>query len=334
MNLNRLLVGICILIIAEPAFALRCGNRLVNDGDHKSKILRYCGEPTAIQTRTIVRAGFPARQIRRHRVDFPERDLMFSDRAYVEVIVEEWTYNLGPRRLMRTIKFENEEILLGDSFNIHLIELDMNLNPESIDTVKIDVLSDSDVAGIEIDAVETGENTGYFVAEVSLSNKQSSSGNRLFALAGDNIFAKYDDYTLPKPYSISDSLELQVSSTADSKIPPVERLSNSDLFLADNSGNETDSFNSDGQIQIVGKVTNFQDFSQNFVCMFQVKDSANSVIHLSWIRSQIFPMQTLELSQSWIPNSPGNYSVESFVWNSLEDPIVLSPSLSTSIVVE
>ena len=238
------------------------------------------------------------------------------------------TWNVG------TIKFENEEILLGDSFNIHLIELDMNLNPESIDTVKIDVFSDSDVAGIEVDAVETGESTGYFVAEVSLSNKQSSSGNRLFALAGDNIVAKYDDYTLPKPYSISDSLELQVSSTADSKIPPVERLSNSDLFLADNSGNETDSFNSDGQIQIVGKVTNFQDFSQNFVCMFQVKDSANSVIHLSWIRSQISPMQTLELSQSWIPNSPGNYSVESFVWNSLEDPTVLSPPLSTSIVVE
>ena len=233
-----------------------------------------------------------------------------------------------------TIKFEKEQLLLADPFNVHLIDLDMNLNPELIDTVKIDVFSDSDVAGIEVDAIETGENTGYFIAEAFLSNKQTSSGNRLFALSGDTIFAKYQDYTLPKPHSISDKMDLLISSTADLKIPPVTRLLNSDLFLADNSGNETDSFNSGGQIQIVGKVTNPHDFAQKFVYLFQVKDNTNSVIHLSWIQSQVSSMQTLELSQSWIPTNPGNYTVESFVWNSLEDPMVLSYGISTYVVVE
>ena len=238
------------------------------------------------------------------------------------------TWNVG------NIKFENKELLLAEPFKVHLIDLDMNLNPELIDTVKIDVISDSDAAGIEVDAIETGENTGYFIAEAFLSNKQSSSGNRLFALAGDQIIAKYDDYTLPKPNSISDRMELLVSSNADSKIPPVERLTNSGLFLADNSGNETDSFNSGGQIQIVGNVTNPQDFEQKFVYLFQVKNNANSVVHLSWIQSQISPMQTLELSQSWVPTNPGNYIVESFVWNSIENPIVLSHVISTFIVAE
>lgn len=107
MNLNRLLLCICILVIAEPALALRCGNRLVSDGDHMSKILKYCGEPTSVQVRSIYRAGFP-KQIRRHRFDTADNDfLLYADRAYVEIIVEEWTYNFGPRRLMRTIKFEN-----------------------------------------------------------------------------------------------------------------------------------------------------------------------------------------------------------------------------------
>ena len=232
------------------------------------------------------------------------------------------------------IKFENDEIFLEDQFNVHLIDLDMNLNPELIDTVLIDIFSDSDAAGIEINAIETGENTGYFVAEAFLSNKHFSSGNRLFALAGDTIKAKYDDYTLPKPHSLSDSMEIIISSTVDSKIPPVERLANSDLFLADNSGSETDSFNSGGQIQIVGKITNPQDYAQNFVYLFQVKDNANSVVHLSWIQSQISPTQTLELSQSWVPTNPGHYSVESFVWKSIEDPIILSHAISTSVVVE
>ena len=238
------------------------------------------------------------------------------------------TWNVG------AIKFENEILLLAEPFNVHLIDRDMNLNPELIDTVSIDVFSDSDVAGIKIDAIETGEDTGYFVAEAFLSNKQSSNGNRLFALAGDTIIAQYDDYTLPKPNSISDKMELLISSTTDLKIPPAERLINSDLFLADNSGNETNSFNSGGQIQIVGSVTNPQDFAQKFVYLFQVKDYTNSVIHLSWIQSQISPMQGLELSQSWIPTNPGHYTVESFVWNSIEDPMALSHVISTSIVVE
>ena len=107
MNLNRLLLCICILVIAEPALALRCGNRLVSDGDHFSKILKYCGEPTSVQVRSIYRAGFP-RQLRRHRFDTAENDfLLYADRAYAEILVEEWTYNFGPRRLMRIIKFEN-----------------------------------------------------------------------------------------------------------------------------------------------------------------------------------------------------------------------------------
>ena len=33
--------------------------------------------------------------------------MLINDRSYVEVIVEEWTYNFGPRKLMRIIRFEN-----------------------------------------------------------------------------------------------------------------------------------------------------------------------------------------------------------------------------------
>ena len=107
MNLKYLLLGICILVIAEPAMALRCGNRIVTDGDHKSKILKHCGEPIAVQVTSVYRAGYP-RQLSRHRLDSDNNDiLLIADRAYAEVVVEEWTYNFGPRKLMRTIKFEN-----------------------------------------------------------------------------------------------------------------------------------------------------------------------------------------------------------------------------------
>jgi hypothetical protein len=96
MNLKYLLVGICVLFVAEPALALRCGTKLVITGDHKSKILKYCGEPTSVAVRVIVR-GY---------VNIPDRKYRRIP-GYGEVLVEEWTYNFGPRRFMRAITFED-----------------------------------------------------------------------------------------------------------------------------------------------------------------------------------------------------------------------------------
>jgi hypothetical protein len=110
MYLSRLLLLIALLIVAEPASALRCGNVLVNDGDHKARVLRYCGEPTAVQVRTIYRSFTPRysqRSSARTHGKAHSKELLFSNRTTVEIIVEEWTYNFGPRRLMQMIRFEN-----------------------------------------------------------------------------------------------------------------------------------------------------------------------------------------------------------------------------------
>lgn len=98
-----------LLFAATPALAFRCGNRIVSDGDHYSKVLKICGEPTGVQERVIYREG-PTRP--RFRVDGPnglpyDQEVLQYDRSYVEVLVEEWTYNFGPRRLMQLVRFEN-----------------------------------------------------------------------------------------------------------------------------------------------------------------------------------------------------------------------------------
>jgi hypothetical protein len=98
-----------LLFAAAPALAFRCGNRIVSNGDHYSKVLKICGEPTGVQERVIYREG-PTRP--RFRVDGPnglqyDREVLRYDRSYVEVLVEEWTYNFGPRRLMQLVRFEN-----------------------------------------------------------------------------------------------------------------------------------------------------------------------------------------------------------------------------------
>ena len=74
---------------------MRCGTRLIAKGDHISKLLRYCGEPDFVQSRAAQRS-------------FHNRygQVLYAG-LYEEVLIQEWTYNLGPHKLMRVVKMEN-----------------------------------------------------------------------------------------------------------------------------------------------------------------------------------------------------------------------------------
>jgi len=83
-----------LLLAVTPAHAFRCGTRIITRGDHADKILRFCGEPVSVQTRIATRS---------YVSDF--------GRVYPgvveEVVIEEWTYNLGSQRLIRVVRLEN-----------------------------------------------------------------------------------------------------------------------------------------------------------------------------------------------------------------------------------
>ncbi|MEK6931143.1 MAG: hypothetical protein AABZ37_03090, partial [Thermoproteota archaeon] len=232
------------------------------------------------------------------------------------------------------IQFSKENYLSDKTALIRVIDPDLNLNPESLDHMPIQISSNSDVSGIEVDAIETSESSGTFVATISFTQNLSSSGNRLFALPGDTIFAKYDDYTLPKPYSTSDNLEIKTFANVDSSIPTLQRLQSLPIVFSDIYGNTLTSFSTSNQIQVVGTISNQQNFKQKFVYFFQVKDESNSVVSVSWIQGEISENQKLDLSQSWIPKTTGTYTIETYTWNSLINTSPLSPSLSTSIFVK
>jgi hypothetical protein len=91
-----------LLALALPAAAdgMRCGSKLMTTGDPRSKVRQFCGEPTDIQTRSI---------LRRPTFNFGGRILSYGD-GYVEIPVEIWTYNFGPYKLMREIRFVDGRI--------------------------------------------------------------------------------------------------------------------------------------------------------------------------------------------------------------------------------
>lgn len=95
---SRLICAVSLgVLLAGPASAdaMRCGNKLVRDGDTRTAVLDLCGEPSDIQTRSILRRQSFLRNGR----------LVFFGDGFVEVPVEVWTYNFGPYKLMRRVSF-------------------------------------------------------------------------------------------------------------------------------------------------------------------------------------------------------------------------------------
>lgn len=84
-----------LLAGAAGADAMRCGNKLVRQGDTRSAVLDLCGEPSDVQTRSILRRPSFWRNGR----------LVYFGDGYAEVPVEVWTYNFGPYKLMRRVRF-------------------------------------------------------------------------------------------------------------------------------------------------------------------------------------------------------------------------------------
>ena len=93
-TLRVALAASLLLAAAAPAHAFRCGSRIITRGDPVEKLLQYCGEPVAVTKRLKQRSYFMESGVR-------------LPGAIEEVVVEEWTYNLGPRLLMRLVVLEN-----------------------------------------------------------------------------------------------------------------------------------------------------------------------------------------------------------------------------------
>ena len=93
------------LVLAVPvvvrADSMRCGTRLVGEGDGKDKVRTLCGEPTSISFAGYV--GGPGYTNAPYENTYPWP-------GWTTVPVEIWTYNFGPNKLLRTLRFVGDQL--------------------------------------------------------------------------------------------------------------------------------------------------------------------------------------------------------------------------------
>jgi hypothetical protein len=104
-----LVLAAAMLLSSAPAApsddTMRCGTRLVSEGDGKDKVRTLCGEPTSISLAGYV--GGPGY--------FPNYyngpiDYSYAWPGWTALPVEIWTYNFGPSKLLRKLRFVGDEL--------------------------------------------------------------------------------------------------------------------------------------------------------------------------------------------------------------------------------
>ena len=84
------------LLIASGASAdsVRGGSKLITEGDPIEKVREYCGEPTETQRTWMTRQP---------RFEYGGQEIPFEGSE--DVPVDLWTYDFGPNKLVRRIRF-------------------------------------------------------------------------------------------------------------------------------------------------------------------------------------------------------------------------------------
>jgi hypothetical protein len=103
------------LLLAEPAAAFRCGSKLVKDGMHEAQVVAVCGQPTTMRNLGVAVRGYDYRYRRQVGPGWTEsHDGGYGNYAQ-EVIITEYVYNFGPRKLMRRLLFEGGVLVTIES---------------------------------------------------------------------------------------------------------------------------------------------------------------------------------------------------------------------------
>lgn len=98
---------IVALLASDPAYAFRCKSKIVQDGMHEQQVIAICGQPTSVRHLGYALRGYNIGWHNSHRGGLNSGQTFPGYGSFVqEIVVTEYVYNLGPRKLMRRLIFE------------------------------------------------------------------------------------------------------------------------------------------------------------------------------------------------------------------------------------
>lgn len=111
-----------LLLMSDPAHALRCGHKIVKDGMNQAQVKAICGEPVSVR-----HVGYVLRTYRASNKKYAGRPEMYYPGVgfYGQLAVTELLYNFGPRKLMRILRFEGDRLSSVETAGYGYLEKEM-----------------------------------------------------------------------------------------------------------------------------------------------------------------------------------------------------------------
>lgn len=100
-------LGVLLALASSPALALRCGNRVISNGDRDFQVRERCGNPYWTETWIDV--------------DVAGNDSALESQQEVERSI--WYYNFGPRELIQRLVFFDGYLQLSESLGYGVREI-------------------------------------------------------------------------------------------------------------------------------------------------------------------------------------------------------------------
>lgn len=104
-----ILIILHVLLLANMASALRCGNNLVATGDRKTEVIQKCGKPFSVEEWTEKVVFYKSGEDATLKKVRPDSDHLTTSRV-IHSNLEEWTYNFGSNKFIYFLTFTNGKL--------------------------------------------------------------------------------------------------------------------------------------------------------------------------------------------------------------------------------
>lgn len=221
---------------------------------------------------------------------------------------------------------------VGDFIEISVSDIDQNQDSTRREPLTsgtgaalVRVTTDSWQVGSNVILLEVARGSGDFVTRVEIINPvevPAPGEHRVIGRIGDTITVTYTD-----PLGDDgEETEVVVTARIGTRIPKTQQVPADPPEIVDQN-NQPIPDPSVGDVLIQqARVTNNDTVAHTFTFLIQDQDSNGQVINLAWVRDlTLQPGDSVTPGLAWIPSQPGVYEKCVFVWESIDDPIALSP---------
>lgn len=145
----------------------------------------------------------------------------------------------------------------------------------------------------------------------------------------------YGNATLVGPYDITVSYNGQSARTSVHLVGPsiIRGQVPNTLRIVDSNGNNLTEVRAGQQVQIEDSVQPPMCSDPQFAYIVQVQDKNAATVSLSWIEGTFDKDKPMNFSETWMPITAGSYTIQRYLWQSIENPNSLSPPVSTDLTV-